>query len=244
MFAFVQIINQNDYIANIENSIAMEENEFNILIKYFKKNWQNSQFLKFQYEKDGVITRRTNNACEVFHFQINQKFEYRHSKIAILIDISKFNYEKLAVSLAKINKNEEKRVYLLDDIQKFIKNYYRTTKKKLSFQEIFDCQNFKDYIEEICSKFLENVFGMTSEDNSLSNNNIIDIEGGEELEKGEFASSTSSFSSESEEENEIEDELILDKFNVETIPKNRKETTIFREIYSSLEESAKKQRKK
>ena len=72
---------------------------------------------------------------------------------------------------------------------------------------------------------------MTSEDNSLSNNNIIDIEGGEELEEGEFASSTSSsFSSESEEENEIEDELILDKFNVETIPKNRKETTIFREI--------------
>ena len=69
MFAFVQIINQNDYIANIENSIAMEENEFNILIKYFKKNWQNSQFLKFQYEKDGVITKEQIMLVKYFIFR-------------------------------------------------------------------------------------------------------------------------------------------------------------------------------
>jgi len=107
-------------------------------------------------------------------------FEYKNPKIAIFIKqikiIAKFNYKKIAFYLLKINNIEIKTIYLLDNIRKFIKNYYKTSKKEISIQDLFIGDSFDDKINDICRYFVQYVYEIKSEEKPSFNNNIYAID--------------------------------------------------------------------
>ena len=85
--------------------------EYKNYIKYFKKNWEKSNFLNFDLITNGDITNRTNNFAESFHNKLNSVIVLPHPHISILVEkliqISKEYYFKY---VNKIFNNENKNI--------------------------------------------------------------------------------------------------------------------------------------
>ena len=74
------------YIKDIYDLYLAKKNVYKSFIKYFKRNWDNSEFLSFDTLPNGIIYNRTNNYVEAFHHKINNIIEYSHPKLSVLIE--------------------------------------------------------------------------------------------------------------------------------------------------------------
>ena len=73
------------YIKDIYDLYLAKKNAYKSFIKYFKRNWDNSEFLSFDTLPNRIIYNRTNNYVEAFHHKINNIIEYSHPKLSELI---------------------------------------------------------------------------------------------------------------------------------------------------------------
>lgn len=67
--------NKNTYINNLYEYANSLGGEYNNFVKYFKKNWENSNFLNFDHLTTGEIINRNNNYCESFHNKLNNSID-------------------------------------------------------------------------------------------------------------------------------------------------------------------------
>ena len=119
IFVFIKEKEKDKYLKQIEE-FYKEKEEFKGFIKYFKKNWSECNFLDFERCEQAEILERTDNICELFHKNLNDKIDIRHPKISYLIDkIKEFTleqFEKLVENMVLGNKFIEKSFNVYDDI--------------------------------------------------------------------------------------------------------------------------------
>ena len=90
----------------------IKDNSKNLkLIKYFKRNWLNSNFINFDSIWDWKIKNRTNNKIELFHRTLNQTIEISYPKISFFVEKLKViitnKYREYIVFENKISDKEE-----------------------------------------------------------------------------------------------------------------------------------------
>ena len=87
-----------------------DNNKYPKLIKYFKRNWLNFNFINFDSIGDEKIKNRTNNKIEVFHRTLNQTIEISHPKISFFVEKLKMiitnKYREYIVFENKISNKE------------------------------------------------------------------------------------------------------------------------------------------
>ena len=117
------------YINNTNNEKYLN------FFKYFKKVWNNVEFVKFDNLSIREINKRTNNICEWFHKKLNDTLDGYHPRIAYLIDklkyfsINSYNQYKIKKCLFK---NDIKPGFnISEDIFNFLKKLTKNTNTSL-----------------------------------------------------------------------------------------------------------------
>ena len=54
---------------------------------YYKKNWYNNSFIRFDICYDKNIKIRNDNVCEGFHRLLNHRIEFQKPKLALVCDV-------------------------------------------------------------------------------------------------------------------------------------------------------------
>ena len=116
----------------------MTEKDYKTLIKYFKTNWENSQFLDFEVLSDGTINRRINNIVEAFHHKINNAIGYSHPKLSLIIDKLKLfsiqYYHKYINKLFTKDIDKLNNTNIFNDIYNFLSRFLNKYKKNIDFK--------------------------------------------------------------------------------------------------------------
>ena len=117
------------YINNTNNEKYLN------FFKYFKKFWNNVEFVKFDNLNTREFNKRTNNICEWFHKKLNDTLDGYHPRIAYLIDklkyfsINSYNQYKIKKCLFK---NDIKPGFnISEDIFNFLKKLTKNTNTSL-----------------------------------------------------------------------------------------------------------------
>ena len=81
------------YINDFDDNTAFKK-----YIKYYKKNWFNNKFIRFEIYYDKNIKIRIDNECEGFHRKLNQRIKYKHPKNSVVYETLK-DYLKYVLNL-------------------------------------------------------------------------------------------------------------------------------------------------
>ena len=86
IYPFILTKNKDAYINEIYDYAKTLGGQYKSFIKYFKKNWQTSNFLNFDIIPNGEIYNRTNNYVESFHNKLNTTINIPHPRVSILVE--------------------------------------------------------------------------------------------------------------------------------------------------------------
>ena len=135
LYPYIKYDDKKDFYTDIEK-IYEHDNEYKNFLKYFKKNWADSDFTKMDILKREEYLNRTNNYLESFHNYLNNTLEAFHPKISYLIEKLKFitikKYDEYKNSIKKPKMPKHKKFSIIEDIYKFITNYNEKYKTKLN----------------------------------------------------------------------------------------------------------------
>ena len=110
-----------------------ENKKYKLFLKYFKKNWEDSNFIDFESIGDENIKHRTNNQAEIFHRLINQTIEFSHPKISFLVEklslIVRNKYSEYIINENRINNKTYEKYNIFTDIYEFTKNLVKNIVK-------------------------------------------------------------------------------------------------------------------
>ena len=177
---------------NLEGFFGDNDEKYVKLLKYYKKNWLNNEYLNYSELTVLEYSSRTNNYLESFHHVLNQSLKVYHPKISYLIDKYKeylINiYNKIKVSIVNINEEKAEKFSIINDIYKFLKKYNEKYKSNINIHNIIQNEGeeeteiimkvsnyllslFLDYEEDNEENELENVQENEIEINNLNNVN-------------------------------------------------------------------------
>jgi len=184
IFVFIKEKEKDKYLKQIEEFYE-EKVEFKGFIKYFKKNWSECNFLDFERCDQAEILERTDNICELFHKNLNDKIDIRHPKISYLIDkIKEFTieqFEKLIENMVLGIKFIEKTLNVYDDIFNFLKKIKKKYDKKLSIEFLNNLEEEeKKDLKELSIRILKKVLNLEIDIENENNNDDLNIEHEEE----------------------------------------------------------------
>ena len=127
IYPFILKDKRSNYIEDLYNYALSVDTKFNKFISYFKKRWEKSPFLNFEFLTNGDIINRTNNLVEAFHHKLNAAIEHPHPRLSILIEkLKEFSIEYYRAYISKLfnevnNKYTKQNIYA--DIFNFIKSF-------------------------------------------------------------------------------------------------------------------------
>ena len=104
MYAFLKEVDKKIFLGGINKYIEEygDNKKLKKLSKYFKRNWENSNFIEFESINDSRIKYRTNNQIELFHRSLNQLIDSSHPIMIKFVNIIYLNtYIILPFNLAK-----------------------------------------------------------------------------------------------------------------------------------------------
>ena len=178
LYPFILKEKKSIFINEIYEYALNIDNKYKSFIKYFKKNWEKSEFLNFDVLSNGEISNRTNNIVESFHHKLNAHIEYPHPKISILIEKLKFfsiDYYRAYVGKMFETKNVKiftQNIYndIFNYLKKFLIKYDYNIDIKLLLQ---DTGETKKELDEICRKIIHELYNITinEEGKNLNKNN-------------------------------------------------------------------------
>ena len=185
LIPFMEIDTRNDIFNKLEDYIAIDNDEnYNKLIKYYKKNWINNEFINYIDLSNEEFLNRTNNYIEAFHSSLNQSIDAYHPKLSYLVYKYKLYiiniYDKIKECLInKIIKNEEK-FSIINDIYTFMIKYKKKYKTKFNFNLILQSDEEQTkIIYKIADYLLDIFFDINIEESNLKPHTNIDIENNE-----------------------------------------------------------------
>jgi hypothetical protein len=137
IYPFILEENKSSFINSLYEYANSLGGEFKNFIKYFKKNWEKSNFLNFDVISKGDYINRTNNFAESFHNKLNSIIEIPHPRISILVEkliqISKDYYYKY---VNKLFNNEDKNISnanIYNDIWNFLDIFLKKYQYNINF---------------------------------------------------------------------------------------------------------------
>ena len=212
IFIFIKEKEKDNYLKQIEE-FYKEKKEYKGFIQYFKKNWSNCNFLDFERCDQAEIVERTDNICELFHKNLNDKIDIRHPKISYLIEkLKEFTteqFEKLVENMVLGNMFIEKSFNVYDDIFNFLKKIKQKYDKKLSIEFLNNLEEEeKKDLKELSIRIIKKVLNVEIDIDNDNNNNNLDNENEEENNIEELKENNKE---NEEEEEEKEEEENIDK---------------------------------
>lgn len=139
------------------NGTEEEKELYTKFIKYYKKVWINSNYIRFDLSTEKDLLDRTNNICEGFNNTLSKYMEIYKPRIAYFIDkiksITVKNFKDVVNSM--VNDTGDNNLYnsLYNQIYNFLYNFHRKYKNNLFFNNILQLENdFKDEFNLISKK--------------------------------------------------------------------------------------------
>ena len=177
IYPFILEENKNTFINSLYEYANSLGGEFKNYIKYFKKNWEKSNFLNFDLISNGDITNRTNNFVESFHHKLNSVIEMSHPRISILVEkliqLSKEYYYKY---VNKIFNNDNKNIpaaNIYNDIWNFLDKFLKQYKYNINFNLLLQDLGNNPSLEEITKKVLTELYNIENYED-LDNSSLIE----------------------------------------------------------------------
>ena len=166
MYPFLKEVDKKKFLGGINKYIEEygDNKKLKKLSKYFKRNWENSNFIEFESINDSRIKYRTNNQIELFHRPLNQLIENSHPKISYLIAKLKLiivnKYNEYLIYDNKINNDKICKYDLFKDVYNFAIKFSQKYDVNFDFKILLQTEN-KDELIKICDNILEEIFDVT-----------------------------------------------------------------------------------
>ena len=163
IYPFILDKNKEKYMNEIFEYAKSKSKDYNSFIKYYIKNWSQSNFLKFDLINNGEIINRTNNYFESFHHKLNQTIGMSYPRISILteelIDLSIEYYISYVEKIFENNLNNKENISIYNDILNFLRKFFVKYDKnidvKLLLQDSGETRkNFEDITNDIVLNYL------------------------------------------------------------------------------------------
>ena len=163
IYPFILDKNKEKYMNEIFEYAKSKSKDYNSFIKYYIKNWSQSNFLKFYLINNGEIINRTNNYFESFHHKLNQTIGMSYPRISILteelIDLSIEYYISYVEKIFENNLNNKENISIYNDILNFLRKFFVKYDKnidvKLLLQDSGETRkNFEDITNDIVLNYL------------------------------------------------------------------------------------------
>ena len=197
MYPFLKEVDKKKFLGGINKYIEEygDNKKLKKLSKYFKRNWENSNFIEFESINDSRIKYRTNNQIELFHRSLNQLIENSHPKISYLLAKLKLiivnKYNEYLIYDNKINNDKICKYDLFKDVYNFAIKFSQKYDVNFDFKILLQTEN-KDELIKICDNILEEIFDVTFSQNENEKEEENDEKSEEESEKEELDNLTKS----------------------------------------------------
>ena len=161
IYPFILKNQKKDFILGVYDFAIKHGKDYKYLIKYFKKNWESSDFLNFDVLTNGIIYNRTNNIIECFHNILNKLIGTCHPRISILVEkLSEFSiiyYRRYIEKLFIDNSNKNYSQNIFNDILNFLTEFLEKYNNKIDIKLLIqDTGNTKKSLIDITNKIFEN----------------------------------------------------------------------------------------
>lgn len=188
IYPFILKENKLKYIKEVYDYALKFDNKYNAFVKYFKKNWESSEFLNFDLLPNGDIEHRTNNIIEAFHHKLNSAVGSSHPRISILVEkLMNFSIEYYHKYVEKLFQDKDNKTYvenIFNDIYNFLEKFLDKYDKNININLLIqDNVKTKKDILEISDKILKILYNFheSNQNNELSEQFLEE----EQLEKDE-----------------------------------------------------------
>ena len=234
LMPYMSIDERDELFENIEKFYGeISNNKYAKLIRYYKKNWKNNNYINYIDLTEKEYLNRTNNYLENFHHIMNQKIEVYHPKLSYLVSKYKefilYIYSNMKDYLVINNQNKKvEKFTIINDIYTFLKKYNTKYKTNLNIHCIIQgVSGDFDLIYKVCDYLLEMFFNLDIEDNidkkdKVEESDESDIENNIIPEYEEFTSELLKVSDDEDKEDSSNDILVIDEFYPQKLDKKKK----------------------